>query len=220
MGGISPLVGQDATGPDLQPASQTVDDESDGRIFGILPNNKTISQTAPAVEPLTVRQKFNLAFKDTTDPYTLVLAGFFAGVAQWQNDYPTFGQGAAGYGKRIGAAYADQAIGNYLTEGIVPYLFHEDPRYFRKGTGSGRRRIAYALSRTLITRTDKGRNHFNYSEIVGNSVAAGLSNLYYPASQRTAGETAEKFAIQVVSDAAINVLFEFWPDMRHAIFKK
>jgi hypothetical protein len=226
-------VGQEATGqetsgpeaakPEAAKQDQTppADDDNGGRILGVIPNNKTVAPAkGPLEEPLTGRQKFKLATKDTTDPFTIVLAAFYAGIAQWQNDYPTYGQGGTGFGKRFGAAYADQGIGNYLTEAIFPALFHEDPRYFRKGSGTKWQRIDYALSRTWITRTDKGTDRFNFSEFVGNGVAAGLSNLYYPASERTVGETGEKFAVQMVSDSAFNVLLEFWPDMKHAIFKK
>ncbi len=184
-----------------------------------MPNNKTVP-LAPFETPLTPRDKFNLPYKDTVDPFTYVLAGFYAGVDQWQNYYAPFGQGGTGYAKRFGAAYADQAIGNYLTEAILPSLLHQDPRYFRKGTGGPWRRVSYALSRTLITRTDTGKRTFNYSEVAGNAAAAAISNVYYPASERTAGETGEKLTIQLVSDSAFNVLLEFWPDMRHAIFKK
>lgn len=208
-------------GQDSQPStdvSSTLPEE--GRILGVIPNNKTVPQFARAETPLTPRGKFNLAFKDTVDPFTFVLAGFYAGVAQWQNDYAPFGQGGTGYAKRFGAAYADQAVGNYLTEAIVPALLHQDPRYFRRGNGGPWRRVSYALSRTLITRTDTGRKTFNYSEIAGNAAAAAISNAYYPASERTAGETGEKLTVQLVSDSVFNVLLEFWPDMRHAIFKK
>ena len=227
IGGASLLIGQDAVGPGAatpeaagKEAPQAADDEPEGRIFGVIPNYKTVPRTAPSEEPLTVRQKFKLATKDTTDPFTIVLAGFYAGIAQWQDDFPTWGQGGAAYGKRFGAAYGDQIAGNYLTEAIFPALLHEDPRYFRKGTGLKRKRIGYALSRTVITRTDRGADRFNYSEIVGNGVAAGISNFYYPATERSATETAEKFGFQLVSDSAFNVLLEFWPDMKHAIFKK
>jgi hypothetical protein len=192
----------------------------EGRILGVIPNNKTAPQLAPVEAPLTPRGKFSLAFKDTVDPFTFVSAGFYAGVAQWQDDYAPFGQGGTGYAKRFGAAYADQAIGNYMTEAIFPSLLHQDPRYFRKGSGGPWRRVSYALSRTIITRTDTGRKAFNYSEIAGNAVAAAISSAYYPASVRTAGEAGEKLTVQLVSDSAFNVLLEFWPDMRHAIFRK
>ena len=207
-------------GQDSQPStdvSSTIPDE--GRILGIIPNNKTVPLT-PAETALTRRGKFDLAFKDTFDPFTFVAAGFYAGLAQWQNDYAPFGQGGTGFAKRFGAAYADQAIGNYMTEAILPSLLHQDPRYFRKGSGSPWRRVGYALSRTIISRTDTGRKTFNYSEFAGNAAAAAISNAYYPASERTAGEACEKLTIQLVSDTGFNVLLEFWPDMRHAIFRK
>jgi hypothetical protein len=202
--------------PSLAPALEP----EDGRILGVIPNNKTMPPFVPANRPLAPRQKFNLAFKDTTDPFTFLLAGFYAGISQWQDDFPSFGEGGAGYGKRFGAAYADQAVGNYLTEAIFPCLLHEDPRYFRKGIGSKWQRIRYALTRTLVTRSDAGRNTFNFSEILGNATAAGVSALYYPAASRTAEETGEKFAVQVVSDSAFNILLEFWPDMRHALLRR
>ena len=227
----SPARPQDAPDP-LDPPAATVGDADTGdeeaivkdpeagRILGVIPDNKIVPSTKSSTEePLKPGEKFALATKDTIDPFTFVLAGFYAGVAQWQNDYPTWKQGAVGYGRRFGAAYADQVVGNYLTEAIVPVIFHEDPRYFRKGTGGGWSRLSYALTRTVITRTDRSRNEFNYSEFVGNAAAAGISNLYYPASERTVGETGEKFAIQIVSDSAFNILLEFWPDMRRMLGK-
>jgi hypothetical protein len=192
----------------------------EGRILGVIPNNKTVPQLAAADAPLSSRGKFSLAFKDSVDPFTVVLAGFYAGLAQWQNDFQPFGQGGKGYAKRLGAAYADQVVGNYMTEAVLPSLLHQDPRYFRMGSGSRWRRVSYALTRTIITRTDTGKRTFNYSEVAGNAAAAAISNVYYPASERTAGETSEKLTVQLVSDSAFNVLLEFWPDMRHAIFKK
>ena len=96
----------------------------------------------------------------------------------------------------------------------------EDPRYFRKGTGSKWGRLDYALTRVVITRTDSGGASFNYAEVIGNGAAAGLSTLYYPAVERTVGETAEKLGFQLVSDAGFNALLEFWPEMRHTIFRR
>jgi len=145
---------------------------------------------------------------------------FYAGIAQWQNDHAGYGQGAQGYSKRFAAAYADQAIGNYFTEALMPAVLREDPRYFRLGAGGRLTRLKYALTRTLITRTDSGKSRFNSSEFLGNAAAAGISRLYYPAAERTAGEVSEKFGMQVIGDTAFNVLIEFWPDMRRMIVRK
>ncbi len=198
---------------------QVGSDAGAGRILGVIPDNKIVPSNSTG-EPLTRREKFNLAFKDSIDPFTFVLAGFYAGIAQWNDQYRQYGEGGSGYAKRFGAAYADQVIGNYFTEAIVPTMMHQDPRYFRMGSGRKLKRLGYAMTRTVVTRTDKGHAAFNYSEIAGNTIAAGLSNLYYPPAERTAGETAEKLGVQVVSDSAFNVLLEFWPDMRRVILKR
>jgi hypothetical protein len=194
--------------------------QSNGHPLGVIPDNNIVSATSPAIQPLTPLGKFHLAFKDSVDPFTFVSAGFYAGIAQWQNAYSGYGQGAQGYAKRCGAASADQAIGNFFTEAMFPTLLHQDPRYFRLGIGSQWSRLGYALSRTLITRSDTGKTVFNSSEFLGNAAALGVSALYYPASQCNIGEVGEKWGLQIVGDTGFNVLSEFWPDMRRKIFHK
>jgi hypothetical protein len=194
--------------PVSQPAS------SDHRMFGVVPNYRAVNDPNHPFVPLTPGEKFTMAAHDAFDPFSWVVTGLYAGVAQRQNQYPEFGQGAQGYAKRYAGAFADGAIGNYLTEAILPIMLHEDPRYFRLGEGGKLHRMGYALSRILVTRTDSGGQRFNFSEIAGNLSAAGLSNLYYPASNRSLDATLDKFAVNVVSDAGFNVLKEFYPDMR------
>src|SRR5262249_33603357 len=154
---------------------------------------------------------------DNIDPFNFMIVGIYAGVEQLANSYPGYGQGAKGYAKRYGANLADGTIANYMTEAIMPTLLHQDTRYFRLGEGRAWKRVGYAMSRVLSTHRNDGSWTFNTSEIAGNAIAAGISNLYYPADSRTAENTAEKFALNVVSDAGFNVLKEFWPDMRRKI---
>ena len=164
--------------------------------------------------------KVRLAAQDAFDPFSWVVTGIYAGVEQWGNSYPGYGQGAAGYAKRYGAAFADGVIGNFMTEAIFPAMLHQDPRYFRLGQGGKWKRIEYAMTRTMISRTDRGAWRFNTSEIAGNAAAAGIANLYYPSGSRGLGDTMDKFAVNVLSDAGFNVLKEFWPDMRRKILRK
>lgn len=192
----------------------------ENHILGIVPNYTTVNNPPKQYEPISPREKFKLATEDTFDPYSFVITGIYAGVAQWGNNYRQFGQGMEGYGKRYGAALADGTISNYITEGILPTLLHEDPRLFRLGTGTIWKRIGYAASRVLITRTDSGGERFNVSEIVGNMISASISNCYYPPLNRSFDNTLEHFEINVVSDAGFNVLKEFWPDMRCRVLHK
>jgi hypothetical protein len=148
----------------------------------------------------------------------VALAAAVAGVGQWNNSNPSFGQGAQGYGHRWVTAYADQAIGNMLTEGVYPVLLHEDPRYFRRGTGSTWSRLRYAVTRVVITQRDGGGSRFNASEWLGTATTVGIGNAYYPDS-RDLGGNASRFFTQIGIDAASMVLKEFGPDIRRKFHK-
>jgi hypothetical protein len=218
---IAQLPENSAPDPALsQPKPGTSQPESDKHILGVVPNYATVNDPTQHFQSIPVKEKFKLASQDAFDPFSWVITGIYAGVAQWGNDYAGYGQGAQGYAKRYGAAFADGAIGNYMTEAVIPTLLHQDPRYFRLGTGGAWKRVGYAMSRTIVTHGDSGAWQFNTSEIAGNAIAAGIANLYYPAQNRTAGDTLEKFGVNVISDAGFNVLKEFWPDMRRKILHK
>jgi hypothetical protein len=190
----------------------------DKRIFGVLPNYRT-AEDVGVYQPITPKQKFHIALKDSFDWPGYLVGAAFAGLYQLENSNPSFGQGVEGYAKRYAAAYADQVIGNIMTEGLLPSILHEDPRYFRRPSGSVKSRMWYAATRIFVTRTDSGGTRFNYSEVVGNSVAAAISNLYYPDS-RNVHDNVEKLAIQLGTDSFSNVLKEFWPDIKRKWFKK
>jgi hypothetical protein len=140
-------------------------------------------------------------------------------VAQLTNANRSFGQGAAGYGKYFGTAYGDLAIGNYMTEAIYPSLLHQDPRYFRRGSGSGWSRFRYAVDRIIWTHRDTGDTQFNYSELIGNSTSVAITTAYY-SDNRTASDAVSKLGIQLGFDAAANVLKEFWPDLDRKFSRK
>ena len=187
----------------------------DKRAFGFVPNYKTTDASLP-YQLITPQQKMTIASKDSFDwTLSLVSAGY-AGLGQLSNQNPSFGQGLAGYGNRFVRNYADQVMGNLLVEGAMPILLREDPRYFRRGQGSFWSRVGYATSRIFVTRNDRGGTEFNYSEVVGNSLAVGISNSYYPGSRNLCGNF-QKFSLQLTTDAVSNVLKEFWPDVKRKL---
>ncbi len=204
----------------------TVSPPADGKhdygkthIFWIVPNYRA-DESSTGIKPLTPKQKFKVATDDSFDPSSFLVAGIFAGMSMAQRQYPHFGQGAAGFGKYYGGAFADQAVGNFMTEALFPIALHQDPRYFTKGKGRFWKRTGYAISREVVTLGDDGKNHFNTSELAGNFLAAGISNAYYPAADRSFGNTANKWSQQIALDAFFNVMKEFWPDMRQKLFKR
>jgi hypothetical protein len=189
----------------------------DKRIFGVLPNYRTAESSAD-VEPLTSKQKFTIAAKDSFDWPSYILAGGLAGLSQLEDSNPSFGEGMKGYAKRYAGGVGDQIIGNMMTEAIFPVWLHEDPRYFRKGSGSTKSRLGYAVSRVFVTRTDSGGSRFNYSEWLGNSTAVGISNAYYR-DNRNFEDNAQKLATSVGIDLFSDILKEFWPDFKRKFVK-
>jgi hypothetical protein len=144
------------------------------------------------------------------DPVTFGLIGVIAGIQQAENDFSGYGQGAEGYAKRYGASYANFVSGTFIGSAILPSVLKQDPRYFYKGTGGTRSRILYALANSVICKGDNGRWQPNYSSILGNLAAGGISNLYYPADDRNGvGLTFESAAIGIGATAAANLFQEF-----------
>ena len=188
------------------------------RIFGIIPNYRS-NPSLKDSKPLTAGQKFRLAARDSFDPGTFLLAGAFAGIAQASNSTPSYGQGMAGYGRYYGSTYGDLMIGNFMTDAVYPSLLHQDPRYFRRGTGSTGSRLAYAVGQIFITHGDNRRTQFNFSEICGNATAVAISNAYNP-DNRTASDAVSRLGIQLGLDMAGNILKEFAPDFYRKVHKK
>jgi hypothetical protein len=187
----------------------------DKRILWIFTNHRTTDDSAD-LRPLTARGKLSIAWGDATDRAIFAQAAFISGLGQVTNANPSFGQGVAGYAKRFGTTYGDFAIENLTTEGLFPALLHQDPRYFRRREGTGRSRLGYAMSRLFVTRTDSGKNQFNFSEIGGAATSLAISNAYYP-DGRTVGNNLGRYAVQLGFDAASNVLKEFWPDLKRKL---
>ncbi|MGA2963221.1 MAG: hypothetical protein ABSD96_16195 [Candidatus Korobacteraceae bacterium] len=203
---------------DRERAAEELKQQEKQRILGVIPNFNTTNVQNAA--PLSPGQKFQLMFKSAADPFQFVASGLSAGLNQAEDNFAGYGQGAQGYAKRFGAAYADQFDGLLWGNAILPILLHEDPRYFRKGSGSFKKRFFYAISTTVITKNDNGTRGPNYANVLGNFVSGGISNAYYPASDRGLGLTVQN-ALTVTAEGAIGAIFvEFWPDISRHLFHR
>jgi hypothetical protein len=168
-----------------------------------------------------VKQKFGLFARETFDPGTAAGAALGAALSQIDNDNPKYGHGAGPYGQRFGAALADITTQNFFSDAVLASLLHEDPRYFRRGPEFGVwYRVGYALSRIVVTRTDAGKQRFNYSGVLGMSMGIGLSNAYYPDRSVNGEEVASRFGTSLIANAMANLLPEFWPDFRQKFFHR
>lgn len=192
--------------------------EQSQRILGVVPLFGTTSRlNAP---PLTTGQKFHLFAKSSFDPFEYAVAGFQAGLGQATNEFPGYGQGAEGYGKRYGASLADQVSSNFFSNFFYPTLLKEDPRYFRLGEGTISHRTAYSLAQEFVCHTDSGGRSFNFSNVFGAFTSGGLSNLYYPSTDRGVGLTMSRSAISLLYGSAGGLIDEFWPDINRKLFHR
>ena len=177
------------------------------RVWGVFPNfYSSYNWNAPPMKP---KQKFQLAFRSMMDPMAFAGAAGIAGFEQYYDIFPGYGGGVPGYFKRFGAAYTNDFSARMLSSGVFATLFHQDPRYFYKGTGSFQSRTMYAASCAFITRNDSGRWRPNYSHVLGVFAAAALSNLYYPKENRGLTLTLVNGAVETAGNAGTNIVREF-----------
>ncbi len=187
-------------------ASEEIHAAEKQRVLGIFPNFYT--SFVWNAEPLDTRQKFSLALHATTDPVAFITAAAVAGAEQYRNTFPAYGDDAASYFKRYGAAYADGFVGKIIGSAILPSVFRQDPRYFYLGTGTMRQRALYAITSSVIARGNNGRNQPNYSHILGNAAAGALSGVYHP--DESSGKLAlDNALIGIGGQAAVNLCREF-----------
>lgn len=191
------------------------------RILKVIPDYQTVRDTSHPVAPLTPREKWDLALRETVDPFNLASAAMTAAFSQHDNQTPKYGEGWANYGKRYGAAVGDFGTQNFFSAGIFAVLLKQDPRYFRKGPGAHIvPRAWYSIERLFVCRNDAGQSVFNASNFLGMSFGIAASNLYYPSASRTGGVMAGRIETSLFGGVTGNLMSEFWPDLEHKFFHK
>ncbi len=195
------------SGDRVELAEEQVKIAEEQRVLGVLPNfYSSYDWNAP---PMMAKQKFKLAIRSVIDPVAFAEVAGLAGLEQYNNTFPGFGRGPEGYAKRYGAAYATDVSGRVLTSAVFASMFHEDPRYFYKGTGTGKQRTLYAISAAVMTRKDDGSWRPNYARVLGNLGSGALANLYYPSTSRGIGLTFTNALVDTAASAGTNLIREF-----------
>lgn len=189
------------------------------RMMWIVPNFAAVS---PGVKfkPMTPKQKLWMATEDSFDYSSFVWSGVLAAQSYALDQYPELGTGGVAYGRYYWRGVLDGISNPYFSEAIVPILTHQDPRYFTLGHGGFFPRLAYALTRVVVTYSDSGRNTFNISEVGGDFASSALSTAYYPPQERGMVKITEGWGTQLESAALNNIAKEFWPDVRKLLLHK
>jgi len=192
--------------------------EQSQRILGVVPEfGMTSRLNAP---PLSSGEKFHLFVKSAFDPAIIAIEGLQAGISQAEDEFPGYGQGAQGYGKRYGASFADEVSSNFFANYFYSVLLREDPRYFRLGHGSFKHRIGYSLLQEFVCHTDSGGRSVAWENVLGAFSSGGLSNAYYPSSDRGFTLTMSRSAIALAYGSAGGLVDEFWTVINHKLFRR
>ena len=211
----SPPTSGGTAAPASPAASGTATPESSGeshpRILGIIPAFGVTNRERPP--SLTADEKFELFTRQTFDPFQWVSAGAQAGLSQAEDRMESFGQGAAGYGKRYGVAMADLTGHEFISNFLLPVALKQDPRYFRLGHGTIPHRVIYSLKQEFWCKTDAGTRQFNFSKVLGAFASKTLSNAYYPSADRGVGLTLSRSGLSIASGMGAALGAEFWPDI-------
>jgi hypothetical protein len=187
----------------------------------VIPDYQTVSDSSVAVTPLTPKQKWTLALKETVDPFNVLNAALGAAFSQRGNQTPKYGEGGAAYAQRFGAAFADFGTQNFFSAGVLATVLHQDPRYYRKGPGTGvAKRVVYSVSRLVIARQDSGASAFNASGIFGMAMGIAASNLYYPAVSVRGSVMICRISSSLTGGIMGNLMSEFWPDLQKKFFHR
>lgn len=169
--------------------------------------------------PMSPASKFHLFSRTTIDPYHLFVVSLVAGAGQATDTFHEYGQGMSGYGKRYGAALADDVSSRFFGTFVYPSLLKEDPRYYRLGKGAVPKRVFYAMAQEFVTHRDSGGRRFNFSNPLGAVTAGAISNAYYPPADRGFELTMQRAGISLAIGSGHKVLKEFWPDIRRKLLR-
>jgi hypothetical protein len=177
-----------------------------GKVLGM------VGPSEPTV--LTEKARFHLYLLSTGGPVPLVGEATAAGISQWHNSPPEWGQGWRAFGERYGSNLAYNGIRQTISYG-ASIAFHEDNRYFASGKHGVWQRTGYAILSTFTARHPDGRQSFSVSSVSGVVGASAIASMWGPESWKGAHNIAENAGISFGTTAALNVVREFLPDLLH-----
>jgi hypothetical protein len=166
-------------------------------------------------KPLTAREKFDVFLHSTYSPRTFANAAIDEAAdrakGRQNREYET---GLLGAGQRYGINLATTETDVFFQRFLFPTLLKQDPRYFRNPDLPFLKRALYSMTRVLITRTDSGGQTFNSSRILSIAATRAVNDLYVPGERQGMHPIGACVSFTLLRDAGLNLVHEFWPDLR------
>jgi hypothetical protein len=198
--------------PSTEPSHNAIENDLFSSLF-------MAGKTQDQFKPLTAKERVTVYAKDLFSPFHIMMAAAAAGISQAQNVPPAWGQGAEGYGRRFANYYA-YALTSSMLQMAGEDILHEDNLYYGSGEHGVWRRMRYAVKSSVLARGSDGTQHLSVSQIGSTAGAAFISRLWQPRTNDSAGDGAVSFGISMATNAGVNVVREFLPDLTRHVFRR
>jgi len=179
-----------------------------GHVLFVLPAYEMVDADERAA-PLRTSQKYEMAYRKLVSPNFAVMPAISSAYDTATGFGPRYPKAWGSFGSRYGYNLGNEASQTFFIYGLMPALLHQDPRYFRKGSGSIKSRVLWVLRSDVLTVNDEGMTTVNTSGLAGVALSTALTNTYAPATSRTVGDNLEHFAISEAMNALWNGVTEF-----------
>jgi len=151
--------------------------------------------------------------KSTVGPGALAITAMAAGIAQARNHPSAWEQGMEGYGRRYGSRLAQRGIGSTIQLGVEAML-GEDSRFYPSLQQRPWGRVKAAIGASFVVRDSEGRKTVPVGRIAGAIGGGLLSRKWQPAGHDDIADGFRSAGVSYGIHVGMNVLREFWPDIR------
>ena len=196
-----------------EPSAATI--QEDNSTPSASTSETTIDAPVIPAQPLTFGERVKIYELSYIHPENLIGPSLGAGVGQWRDTPPEWGQGADAYGIRFASGFGRSVISRTIAFGVAA-VDNEDPRFVPSNESGIWRRTRHAIVGTFVSRTPTGGSMPAFSRFVGVYSAGFIANAWEPRSQNDTGHALERGSTALLSSVGWHIFEEFWPDIRGA----
>jgi hypothetical protein len=185
-------------------------------------NSVTGLATASALNyhPVTGKERWQLYWRQNYASVGAYFGPVFTALVldQATGSSSQWGRGIRGYGLRVASGTAMGMVKGTLQASIAAGL-HEDVRYISNARTGFKRRALHAFAYSFVTYNDEGRTTLNFANLTSFHATTALSTTWLPGRFKVAPYTPTNGTAQIGLSVPVNLLQEFWPDIRRKILR-
>ena len=202
-------------------ATHATSQEEDPHRLAVNPLTGMVTSSASNYHPLALQERWKLYWKQnywSMGAYTGPLAAALV-LDQARGTPYEWGGGFPGYGRRL-ASRMGSAIVQGTVQAPVAVLLREDVRYIGSDQQGFKRRAAHAVLYSFLTDNNQGHRTLNIANLGGYYAASAISTLWLPGNNNVGSHTLSDGSLQIAVSIPVNMLQEFWPDIRRRVFHR